>query len=191
MRQHSFVTALSPIEYQAHDPDNRISSIRQTLIDHEQVNSPFADCPMVHMSRLQIIDHLPPPMGDVSGVKLKTKYLLFAVNIDGRIEDFLDCLYRTNTQFVHDVWGRCIGYPAYKGAVFFRRYIRQCFYGGSLGYAGFPAGVDEILLALAQKTEIAEWIATHQGMDDAELNAAWRRDRARYANLRPPKPGSF
>lgn len=191
MTQHSFITALSPIEYRAHDPDDRLALMRQTLVEHEQSNSPFADCPMVHMSRLQILDQMSPPMGDVSGVKLKTKYLLFAVDIDGRVDDFLDCLYRTNAQFVHDVWGRCLGYPPYEGAVFFRRYISRCLFKKPLGYAGFAEGVGDIRRALAQKQMLAEWVSAHQGMGDAELAAAWRRDREKFANPDLPKPGSF
>lgn len=191
MTQHSFLTALSPIEFREHDPDDRLSLIRQTLIDHEQKHSPFRDCPMVHMSRLQIVDQLPPPMGDVSGAKLKTKYLLFAVDIDGRIDDFLDCLYRTHPQFVRGVWGRCLGYPPYEGAVFFRRYITKCLFNKPLAYAGFAAGVDDILRALGRKQALAEWVSAHQGKSDQELNGAWRRDRRKFVTPNVPKPGSF
>lgn len=191
MTMHSFITAISPIEYRPHDPDSRLALIRQTLADHEQGNSPFPDCPMVHMTRLQILDQVPPAMGDVSGAALKTKYLLFAVNVDGRADDFLDCLYRTHADFVHNVWGRCLGYPAYKGAVFFRRYIRRCQFEKPLGYAGFTASVDEKLGALVRKHMLADWVAAHQGLSDAELKLAWVRDREKFSDPSIPKPGSF
>ena len=177
MNPHSYLTALSPIEYRHDDPDGRQGEIRQTLLSHEQENSPFQDCPMVHMARLQIIDRVTPPMGDMSGKRLKTKYLLFVADIDGQIDDFLDCLYRVNADFVHAVWGRCLSYPDYHGAVFFRRYISLCQFKGALGYAGFPTTVGDNLRALTRKQNLADWVASHQGLSNADLQKAWRHDR--------------
>ena len=191
MTVHGFLTALSPIEYRENDPENRVASVRQTLAEHEQNNSPFQECPMVHMSRLQILDRLTAPMGDTSSAALKTKYLLCAINIDGRVDDFLDCLYRVNPGFVHDVWGRCVGYPAYKGAVFFRRYINRCLFEKPLGYAGFPASVEDVFRALTQKQAVADWVTSHQNMSDAELKQAWHNDRDKFLNPTTPKPGNF
>ncbi len=191
MIRHSFLTAFSPIEYRQDDPEDRVVEVKRTLLDHEQDNSPFRECPMVHMARLQVIDQLTPPMGDTSGAGLKTKYLLLAANVDGPIDDFLDCLYRVNSSFVHDVWGRCLGYPSYEGAVFFRRYIRRCSFDNPLGYAGFSLSVEETLRALSRKQTLAKWMAAHQGMSDAELQKAWRRDREKFANPSIPKPGNF
>ncbi|MBL4789298.1 MAG: hypothetical protein JKY60_09710 [Kordiimonadaceae bacterium] len=185
------MTAVSPIEYRKDDPDGRVAEIRQALLDHEQGNSLFRACPMVHTARLQILDQLTPPMGDVSGAGLKTKYLLFAVNIDGCIDDFLDCLYRADANFVLAVWGRCLGYPTYRGAVFFRRYISRCLFKKPLGYDAFPASVEDTLRVLTRKQALASWVASHQGMNDAELKEAWSRDRDRFINPDLPTPGGF
>ncbi len=94
MTTHSFLTALSPIDHHRNDPGGKMAKLKETLAAHEQDNSPFSDCPMVHMARLQILDQLIPPMGDTSGAHIKSKYLLFAVDLDGQVDDFLDCLYR-------------------------------------------------------------------------------------------------
>lgn len=190
MSSKSFLTALSPIEYRPDDPDGNLASIRQTILSHEQGNSPFGDCPMVHMARLQVIDQFTPPMGDVSGAALQTRYLLFVVDLDGGVDDFLDCLYRVNSRFVQNVWGRCIGYPRYQGAVFFRRYIHRCMFENPLGYAGFPENVSQILEALERKQKLAEWAASHQGLSDAELQKAWRKERHQFTDSQTPKPGS-
>lgn len=191
MVAHSFLTALSPIEFHRNDPHDRVSKLREALAGHEQDDSPFRDCPMVHMARLQILDQLTPPMGDMSGAHIKTKYLLFAVDLDGSVDDFLDCLYRQHAGFVHDVWGRCIGYPDYHGAVFFRRYIARCMFNNPLGYAGFPLSVQETLTDLTRKNTLGDWVASHQGLSDAELKQAWQRDRHKFTNPDIPKPGSF
>ncbi|WP_286829129.1 MULTISPECIES: hypothetical protein [Kordiimonas] len=191
MTEHSFLTAFSPIEHRRNDPDGREATIRKTLLSHEQDDSPFADCPMVHMARVQILDQLVPPMGDVSGSGLKTKYLIFAADIDGRIDDFLDALYRRDTDFVHNVWGQCIGYPDFRGAVFFRRYIDACSFHNPLGYAGFPLSVGETLLQLRRKNALADFVSDHQGLSDKELQAAWRKNRESLKNPDLPKPGTF
>lgn len=191
MTAHSFLTAFSPIEYRQDDPEDRVAKLKQSLLDHEQDNSPFRDCPMVHMARLQVLDQLTPPMGDTSGACLKTKYLLFAADFDGSTDDFLDCLYRVNPNFVHEVWGRCLGYPSYEGAVFFRRYISRCSFDKPLGYAGFPLSVEGTLRVLSQKQALAAWISEHQGMSDVELKKAWQRDCEKLANPSIPQPGSF
>jgi len=191
MTAHSFLTALSPIEYRHDDPDGRLAGVREAILTHEQDNSPFQHCPMAHMVRLQLIDQLTPPMGDVSGKQIKTKYLLFVADIDGGVDDFLDCLYRTNADFVEAVWGRCLGYPDYKGAVFFRRYISRCMFTDPLGYAGFPASVGEMPKALANTQALADWIGQHQGLSAAELQKAWRQDRDRFIHPDVPAPGKF
>lgn len=191
MTSHSFLTALSPIEFRHDDPEDRLEGVRQVLHDHGQSNSPFSSCPMVHFARFQILDDLTPPMGDISLKSLKTKYLLFVADIDGQVDDFLDCLYRENADFVQAVWGRCLGYPDYRGAVFFRRYFRACSFEGALAYASFPASVAETLAALSRKNALADWIACHQGLDGAELQKAWRRDSDRLANPEVPSPGAF
>ncbi|WP_417461271.1 hypothetical protein [Kordiimonas sp.] len=191
MTKHSFLTALSPIEFRHNDPEDREANILEAISEHEQDNSPFKACPMVHMARLQILDQLTPPMGDTSGARLKTKYLLFVVDLDGGTDDLLDCLYRTAPGFVHAVWGRCLGYPAYKGSVFFRRYIARCMFSNPLGYAGFPLSVQETLQKLARKQAMADWATRHQGLSDADLRAAWQRDHEALANPDVPKPGNF
>ncbi|MFC4346456.1 hypothetical protein ACFO5Q_01180 [Kordiimonas lipolytica] len=191
MTDHSFLTVISPIEHRRNDPDGREATIRKTLLAHEQDDSPFTDCPMVHMARIQILDQAVPPMGDTSGAALKSKYLLFAIDIDGRVDDFLDSLYRRDADFVHNVWGQCIGYPDFKGAVFFRRYIDACSFSNPLGYAGFDLSVGDTLLMLTRKNALADFVSAHQGKSDKELQAAWRKSRADLATPNLPKPGSF
>lgn len=191
MTDHNFLTAFSPIEYRHGDPDGTLAAVGEMLLNHQQNSSPFRHCPMVHMARLQIIDSLTPPMGDTSGQNLKTKYLLLAADIDGRVDDFLDCLYRVDADFVHAVWGRCIGYPSYEGAVFFRRYITRCEFKNPLGYAGFATSVEGNIRAVTRKNALADWVRCHQGLSDAELQQAWRRDRQSFVNPDTPEHGKL
>lgn len=191
MTKHSFLTAFSPIDHRPDDPDGRAETIRRTLAEHEQGNSPFQDCPMVHMARLQIFDHLTPAMGDMSGKDLKSRYVMFVVDLDGQVDDFLDHFYRVHPDFIRNVWGQCLAYPDYEGAVFFRRFINRCMFHKPLAYAGFPASVEEILRALTQKQNLANWARKHQGKTDAALQKAWRKDREQFTNPDIPRPGNI
>jgi hypothetical protein len=188
---HTYLTALSPIEYRADDPQRHLASVRETLRTHEQELSPFRRCPMAHMVRLQVIDAARPPMGDQDAVPLQSSYLLLAAELDGSTDDFLDCLYRVDAGFVHGLWGRCIGYPRYDGPVFLRRYIARCTLTGELPYAAFDASVVQTLKALALKEKLANWVAASQGLDAAQLQQAWQRERQVLARPDAIPPGTF
>ncbi len=188
---HSFLTAISPIEHRAADPDGRLRALREALHTHQQLASPFRECPMAHMARLQVIDTLRPAMGETQSVPLKSSYLLFVAELDGGVPDFLDCLYRVGRDFVHHVWGRCEGYPRYEGAVFFRRYIGRCQITDPMPYSAFDTSVPGILLSLARKEGLSDFAAAAVGLDDAALQRAWRERREALLNPPPPPRGSL
>lgn len=188
---HAFLTALSPLPHAAQDPHQRLPAVRAALAAHLQSESPFRDCPMAHMVRLQVIDTLRPAMGDVGAAPLGSAWLLWVAELDGPVDDFLDCLYRVGADFVHSVWGRCTGYPPYAGAVFFRRYIARCRIGGELPYAAFDATVGASLRALAAKQAVVDFAVVTQGLDDAALFATWRARRALLSDPPVDKPGAL
>ena len=182
---HSFLTALSPIEHRANDPEGRLSGLRNLLRTTTQIKSPFRRCPMAHMVRLQVIDTLRPAMGDTENPPLKSSYLLFVAELDGQIDDFLDCLYRVDPQFVGQVWGRCEGWPEYEGAVFLRRYINRCMVKDPLPFAAFPQTAPELLQSLARKDALGQFAADVARLDDAALQQAWRARRDSLVNAKP------
>lgn len=177
MAAHTYLTALSPIEYRCGDPDGVLAGVRETLRTHEQEKSPFRHCPMVHMVRLQVIDTLRPAMGAQDAVPLQSSYLLLAAELDGSADDFLDRLYEVAPGFVAALWGRCIGYPPYAGPVFLRRYIARCRIEGELPYAAFDVGVGPTLEALALKEEFGQWLADAPALDAAGLQQRWLQRR--------------
>ncbi len=188
---HAFLTALSPIPHAAHDPQQRLPAVRAALTAHLQSESPFRDCPMAHMVRLQVIDTLRPAMGDVRAAPLGSAWLLCVAELDGTVDDFLDCLYRVGAEFVHAVWGRCTGYPPHAGAVFFRRYIARCRIDGELPYAAFDASVGTTLRALACKEAVADFAVDTRGLGDAALFAAWQDRRPTLVDPPVDKPGAL
>ena len=188
---HTYLTALSPIEYRADDPQGNLAAVREALCMHEQPHSPFKRCPMAHMVRLQVIDNARPPQGAQDAAPLQSSYLLLAAELDGNTDDFLDCLYRVDSKFVQSLWGRCIGYPRYDGSVFLRRYIARCTIHGELPYAAFDASVRQTLEAIALKERLSNFVAAAQGLDATQLQQEWQRQRHGLARTRAAPPGSF
>lgn len=188
---HAFLAALSPIEHRADDPEGRLAGVRAALAAHGQYQSPFRECPNAHMVRMQVIDTFKPAMGDTGGVHLRSAWLLCVAELDAGVDDFLDALYRSAPEFVHATWGRCTGYPPYRGAVFLRRYIARCRLGGELPYAAFGASVGRILLALERKERLGDFAATTLGLDDAALQARFLAARESLARPPVPRPGSL
>ncbi len=188
---HAYLTALSPIEHRPHDPDRRLAGVRAAIAAHTQYESALRECPTVHMLRLQVIETLKPAMGDTNGVHLRSAWLLCVAELDAGVDDFLDALYRTDPDFVHATWGRCTGYPPYRGAVFLRRYIARCRVGGELPYAAFDASVRDVRIAIERKERLGAFAAAAQGLDPDALQAAFAAARAGLAQPDLPRAGSL
>lgn len=185
---HSYLTALCPIEVIG-GSDRVANELRVEFSNNQQQHSPFKKCPMVHMVRLQIIDHIRTGMGNRKADALKSKYLLLIADVDGEIADFLDCLYYECRDFVQNVWGRCLGFPRHRGPLFFRRYIEQCTVKTHLPYGSFVAPVNEILLALDTQSRLAEWIDEHHRTHGVDLSKCWRELENTLDSRPDPTPG--
>jgi hypothetical protein len=174
----SYVTAISPIEVKpAHAVTDAIIDFIDELNRGRGFES-FAQCPMLHMARILIIDDLRPALGVAGAGSLKTNYLLFIADVDGSVDDFLDALYTADPELVDRLWGSCLGYPGdCGGPVFFRRYIERCSLRTHLPFAAFPRETArEIRGALVLHANLLEWIAwvpTQKKMTDEELKSQW------------------
>lgn len=188
---HTYLTALSPIEHRADDPDRRLAGVRAALAAQSQYESALCNCPTVHMLRLQVIETLKPAMGDTGGVHLRSAWLLCVAELDGCVDDFVDALYRSDADFVHATWGRCTGYPPYRGAVFLRRYLARCRFGGELPYAAFAATVGQTRIAIERKEQLGAFVAAAQGLDPGALHAAFAAARDGLVRPNPPRAGSL
>ena len=147
-------------------------------------------CPAVHMARLQIIDNVIPEMGQQPPDSLKSKYLLFVAEVDGSIDDFLDALYngpqnpfdwakeaesrQAHANFVHNVWGQCIGYPEGPGCVFFRQYMHRCRIKVKLPFSAYNYTVAEINEARDIQVKFANFVEANQGLRKADLFKEWQ-----------------
>lgn len=173
----SFITAMSPIEVKpGYEVTQRILDTIAGL-NSGSGPTPFARCPMLHMARILIVEDLRPALGETDAGSLKTNYLLFMADVDGSLDDFLDCLYTADPDFVDCLWGQCLGYPGSgRGPVYFRRYMERCALPVQLPFAAFPGrSALEIRRALGLQGEFLEWMATEHsaGLKDEELKTAF------------------
>jgi hypothetical protein len=169
--------AMSPIEVKpAYGVTTEIAA-RIADVSESSSPSPFAKCPMVHFARLVVLDDLIPKLGSSPSASLRTNYLLFVAAIDGELDDFLDCLYAADPQFVHDVWGHCLGYPEDgQGPVFLRRYLARSLLPVQLPFVAFQDHTAlDIRGAVSIHADMLDWMAEDRSsVGDAELMADWQ-----------------
>jgi hypothetical protein len=182
-----YLTALTPV---ADDPDSRLRHLdaleKQLERYRETATSPLARCPSLHMARFVIIDELPLQLGYTRREFLSRNYLLFAAEITGERDDFLDSLYEQAADFVVSIWKHCVGFPmelasrggagAY-GSVYFRRYIQRHEIPTMIPFAAFPdAQVTTIRSWLDTQTKLIEFVKTHPpwNVTDQQLLNDWR-----------------
>lgn len=200
--KHTSLVVLSPIEYRHDDPDGRLATVARTLeSEAKRANDApekqvLGNCPMLHMARFQILDNLIPEMGQRPPDSLHTRYLLFVAEIDGSVDDFFDAIYngpqypfdweqqsvssKRHAEFVNNVWGQCIGYPAASDNVFFRQYMHRCRIKVQLPFAAYTYSVAEVESARRIQLEFADFVEANQGLDEDTLLANWQSFAGEY-----------
>jgi hypothetical protein len=171
-----FLTVISPIACEWPGDERRVNELRALIWGMQTKKpNPFADAPMVHMLRLQVIETFRPALGNESKGRHEHAYLLLVAELDGRAADFIDWLYAHRPHLCGQIWGNCAGGQFVReGAVFFRRYMEQCRVPTQLGYEGYAYTVSEIRTAVGLRAQVSEQIRLLQGATDAQRLAAWR-----------------
>lgn len=159
----------------------------ETLLD-DCVSSLFVDCPMVHLIRLQILYDLREAPGKAAVEALMSRYVLVAGDIDGGLEDFLDCLYYSRKTELGQVFRHCYGYDTDCNLVGFRRFFKAGSFKSTLVLRAFTNTQPEIQRALATREVVARFAAEHQGADGATLQKDWAQTIAPDASRATPEP---
>ncbi len=138
--------------------------------------SPLARVGVVHFGRWVIVSRLvylgPPSEPD----DLRNEYLLFAVEVDGPLEGFLDLLRERMAEEADLVWGHCVGYPGSGDRDTFHRYLRHNQIDVQLAFAAYPeATLPEVLEALDLRRRLIELAVRAQDLDPASLQEAYRQ----------------
>jgi hypothetical protein len=187
------LTILSPIiddDQATPSHDLQIRSYLARLSTRE--DSPFALAPGTHLARLVVMDDVVYVGMPSCEEHLKSKYLIFESNIDGDLDTYLVGLAEHMPQHLDAIWSHCVGYPGAADRQAFVEYMKTCQLTTTFFFAAVnDKTVTETLRALRTQTAVADFIATHQGMDPAALQREFIQFETRLKSLPVPRPGSM
>jgi hypothetical protein len=153
--------------------------------------SPFALAPGTHLARLVVMDDVVFVGYPATEEHLKSKYLIFESNCDGDLNSYLRGLAAAVPQHLDAIWSHCAGYPGAADPEAFIAYMKACQMETTFYFAAVnDKSVPETLRALQTQRAVAEFIASHQGMEPARLQAEFAQFAAELKSEPPPRPGS-
>jgi hypothetical protein len=186
------LTILSPImndEDASPSHDLQIRNYLATLPTGEE--SPFALAPGTHLARLVVMDDVIFVGAPAIEEHLQSKYLVFESNCDGDLDSYLTGLAAAAPQHLDAVWNHCVGYPGAANPKAFVDYMKGCQIETTFFFAAVnDKSVTETLRALQTQRAVADFIAGHQGIEPAQLQAKFAEFVTRLESEPPPKPGS-
>ena len=199
------LTILSPIIDDEKATPSHDLQIRQYLAGlPTDERSPFASWqnstqggqPATHLARLVVMDDVIYVGMPACEEHLNSKYLIFESNLDGGpngdLDGYLRGLAETAREHLDAIWSHCVGYPGAGNVDAFVKYMKAC----QLTTTSFFAAVNdksvtESLRALQTQKAVAEFIATHQGMPAAQLQAEFLKFAADVKAAPTPRAGSM
>ena len=154
--------------------------------------SPFAAAPGTHLTRLVVMDDVIYVGAPACEEHLKSKYLVWECNCDGGLDEYLTNLAQQVPGELDAIWSHCVGYPGAGNVRAFIQYIKSC----QLETTFFFAAVNDRTLpqslrALLTQHAVTKFIAEHQGMTPAKLQAEFLAFRAALAATPTPPAGSM
>lgn len=187
------LTILSPIiddEKATPSHDLQIRDYLAHLSTREE--SPFARAAGTHLARLVVMDDVIYVGAPSCEEHLKSKYLIFESNCDGDLDAYLSGLAAAIPDDLDAVWEHCVGYPGAANHQAFIDYMKACQIETTFFFAAVnDKTVTETLRALRTQTAVADFIATHQGVDAATLQREFIEFVSRLKSLPLPRPGSM
>jgi hypothetical protein len=187
------LTILSPIiddEKATPSHDLQIRRFLATLPTGE--DSPFALAPGTHLARLVVMDDVVFVGSPAIEEHLQSKYLIFESNCDSNPDTYLGGLARTAPQQLDAIWSHCVGYPGAADPGAFVRYMKACQVETTLYFAAVnDKSLPVTLRALQTQRAVADFIADHQGMEPARLQAEFLQFVRELESQPVPKPGSM
>jgi len=165
--QASALTVLTPIQAGAQD------DLRRYLEGLRATGSPLARLPRTHFGRWVIVADF---VGDDERTPdhLATPYLLFTASFDGPMDTYLDELCDALATEATEIWGRCAGAPQPPAGPALKAYLRAHHVKTGFFVAAYPqATVGQVRAALAQREAVIAFARAAQGMDPAQLQAAF------------------
>ena len=186
------LTILSPIIDDDKATPSHDLQIRNYLADlSTREDSPFALAPGTHLARLVVMDDVIYVGMPACEEHLRSKYLIFESNLDGDLDTYLSGLAASIPGHLDAIWMHCVGYPGANNRQAFIDYMKACQLETTFFFAAVNnKTVTETLRALQTQTAVADFIATHQGMDPATLQREFIQFGAHIKSQPLPRPGS-
>ena len=165
------LTLLSPILHDPHAVPSHSLQIRDYLATLPTgAESPFAIAPGTHLARLVVMDDVIYVGMPACEEHLKSKYLIFETNCDADLDAYFTGLARSIPQHLDAIWSHCIGYPGAANLPQLLQYMKTCQLTTTFFFAAVNnSTVTESLRALQTQRAVADFIATRQGMDPAQI----------------------
>jgi len=125
---------------------------------------------------------------------LKSRYLVFSSNFHGDLENYLRGMWSAISADIKNIWEHCVAFDKVQDAEGFITYIKRCqltanlFFNGSTNDPLEDDSLEEQLKALYLKQQFAKFAVSHQGLEAAELQEAFRAfiDRVQPNQLAAP-----
>ena len=133
-------------------------------------NSPFALAPGTHLARLAVMDDVIYVGAPSCEEHLHSKYLVFESNCDSDLDSYLRGLATNIPEHLNAIWSHCVGYPGAVNPQAFIDYMKACQLETTFYFAAVDdRSVPQTLAALQTQRAVADFIASHQGMEPAQL----------------------
>jgi hypothetical protein len=154
--------------------------------------SPFALAPGTHLARLVVMDDVIYVGSPSIEEHLHSKYLVFESNCDGDLDSYLLGLATAVPQHLDAIWSHCVGYPGAANPQAFAAYMKACQIETTFYFAAVnDKSVPETLRALQTQRAVSDFIARHQGMNAALLQAEFAQFATRLKSEPLPASGSM
>jgi len=122
---------------------------------------------------------------------LKSKYLVFESNCDGDLDGYLRGLATHVPHHLDAIWSHCVAYPGARDVAAFINYMKACQIETTFFFAPInDKSVPETLVALRTQRAVADFVATHQGMEPARVQREFALLAAALKTETIPKPAS-
>jgi hypothetical protein len=187
------LTILSPIIDDEKATPSHDLQIRNHLAHlSTREDSPFAKAPGTHLARLVVMDDVIYVGMPACEEHLKSKYLIFESNCDGDLDSYLSNLAGSIPDYLDAIWKHCVGYPGAANRQAFIDYMKACQLATTFFFAAVnDKSVSETLRALQTQSAVADFIASHQGVDSATLQREFIEFVDHLKALPLPRPGSM
>ena len=186
------LTILSPIIDDKNATPSHDLQIRKYLAGlPTNEESPFALAPGTHLARLVVMDDVIYVGMPACEEHLKSKYLVFESNCDGDLDGYLRGLATHVPEHLDAIWSHCVGYPGARDVAAFINYMKACQIETTFYFAAInDKSVPETLVALRTQRAVADFVATHQGMEPARVQRDFALLAAALKTEAIPKPAS-